>query len=72
MGTPAVHFANAFSARTVLIEQEIQWLVFPAGELGLALERPLDAARIPNHREFAAGDGKVRNVRRSSGGCALQ
>ncbi len=65
MGTPPFIFANrVLGANGIDPSKEITWLVFPAGELGLALEKgEVDAvADSEPIGSLLAFDGKVRNV----------
>src|ERR1700730_11867562 len=65
MGTPPFIFANrVLGAHGIDPSKEITWLVFPAGELGLALDKGdvdavADSAPIGS---LLLADGKVRNV----------
>ena len=65
MGTPPFIFANrVLGAHGINPAKEITWLVFPAGELGLALEKgEVDA--IANSEPIGSlllASGKVRNI----------
>src|SRR5213075_2339917 len=65
MGTPPFIFANrVLGAHGIDPAKEISWLVFPAGELGLALDKgEVDA--VANSEPIGSlllSDGKVRNV----------
>jgi NitT/TauT family transport system substrate-binding protein len=65
MGTPPFIFANrVLGANGIDPSKEITWLVFPAGELGLALDKgEIDA--IANSEPIGSmliAQGKVRNV----------
>jgi NitT/TauT family transport system substrate-binding protein len=65
MGTPPFIFANrVLGAHGVDPSKEITWLVFPAGELGLALDKgEVDAvADSEPIGSLLLSDGKVRNV----------
>lgn len=65
MGTPPFIFANrALSAHGIDPAKEVTWLVFPAGDLGLALERGnVDAvADSEPIGTLLNASGKVRNV----------
>jgi NitT/TauT family transport system substrate-binding protein len=65
MGTPPFIFANrVLGANGVDPSKEITWLVFPAGELGLALDKgEVDAvADSEPIGSLLLADGKVRNV----------
>lgn len=65
MGTPPFIFANrALSAHGIDPAKEVSWLVFPAGDLGLALERGnVDAvADSEPIGTLLNASGKVRNV----------
>src|SRR5207248_2006068 len=65
MGTPPFVFANrVLGAHNIDPSREIQWKVFPAGELGLALDKGLVDA-VANSEPIGSlllADGKVRNV----------
>jgi NitT/TauT family transport system substrate-binding protein len=65
MGTPPFVFANrVLGAHNIDPSREIQWKVFPAGELGLALDKGLVDA-VANSEPIGTlllADGKVRNV----------
>src|SRR5438034_3164194 len=65
MGTPPFIFANrVLGANGIDPGKEISWLVFPAGELGLALDKgEVDA--VANSEPIGSlllADGKVRNI----------
>src|SRR5204862_1009480 len=65
MGTPPFIFANrVLGANGIDSSKEITWLVFPAGELGLALDKgEVDA--VANSEPIGSlllADGKVRNI----------
>ena len=65
MGTPPFIFANRVSgANGIDASKEITWRVFPAGELGLALDKgEVDAvADSEPIGSLLLADGKVRNV----------
>ncbi len=65
MGTPPFIFANrVLGAHGIDASKEIQWLVFPAGELGLALDKgEVDAvADSEPIGSLLLAQGKVRNV----------
>ncbi len=65
MGTPPFIFANrVLGAHGIDASKEIQWLVFPAGELGLALDKgQVDAvADSEPIGSLLLADGKVRNI----------
>src|SRR5947209_13500233 len=65
MGTPPFIFANRVpGAHGIDPSREIQWRVFPAGELGLALDKgEVDAvADSEPIGSLLIADGKVRNV----------
>jgi NitT/TauT family transport system substrate-binding protein len=65
MGTPPFIFANrVLGANGINPSKEITWLVFPAGELGLALDKgEVDAvADSEPIGSLLLSDGKVRNV----------
>src|SRR4051794_29552786 len=65
MGTPPFIFANrVLGAHGIDPSKEITWLVFPAGELGLALDKgEVDAvADSEPIGSLLLADGKVRNV----------
>src|SRR5690348_14746147 len=65
MGTPPFIFANrVLGANGIDPAKDIQWLVFPAGELGLALDKgEVDAvADSEPIGTLLTADGKVRNV----------
>jgi NitT/TauT family transport system substrate-binding protein len=65
MGTPPFIFANrVLGANGIDPGKEIQWKVFPAGELGLALDKGLVDA-VANSEPIGSlllADGKVRNI----------
>src|SRR6266545_5541375 len=65
MGTPPFIFANrVLGAQGIDPRKDITWLVFPAGELGLALDKgEVDA--VANSEPIGSlllADGKVRNI----------
>ena len=65
MGTPPFIFANrVLGAQGIDPGKEITWIVFPAGELGLALDKgEVDA--VANSEPIGSlllADGKVRNI----------
>jgi NitT/TauT family transport system substrate-binding protein len=65
MGTPPFIFANrVLGANGIDAKTEIQWIVFPAGELGLALDKgEVDA--VANSEPIGSmllAQGKVRNI----------
>ena len=65
MGTPPFIFANrVLGANGIDPSKEITWLVFPAGELGLALDKgEVDAiADSEPIGSMLIGKGKVRNI----------
>src|SRR5437870_2724812 len=65
MGTPPFIFANrVLGANGIDPSKEISWLVFPAGELGLALDKgEVDAvADSEPIGSLLIADGKVRNI----------
>ena len=65
MGTPPFIFANrVLGAHGIDPSKEITWLVFPAGELGLALDKgEVDAvADSEPIGSLLIADGKVRNI----------
>src|SRR4029434_7577230 len=65
MGTPPFIFANrVLGANGIDAMKEIQWKVFPAGELGLALDKgEVDAvADSEPIGSLLLADGKVRNI----------
>lgn len=65
MGTPPFIFANrVLGAHGIDASKDIQWLVFPAGELGLALDKgEVDAvADSEPIGSLLLAQGKVRNV----------
>src|SRR5712671_7646318 len=65
MGTPPFVFANrVLGAHGIDPSKEIQWKVFPAGGLGLALDKGLVDA-VANSEPIGTlllADGKVRNI----------
>ena len=65
MGTPPFIFANrVLSAHGIDPGKDITWLVFPAGELGLALQKG-DVDAVADSEPIGTlltSDGKVRNV----------
>jgi NitT/TauT family transport system substrate-binding protein len=65
MGTPPFVFASrVLGAHGIDPSKEIQWKVFPAGELGLALDKGLVDA-VANSEPIGTlllADGKVRNI----------
>lgn len=65
MGTPPFIFANrVLGANGINPSREITWLVFPAGELGLALDKgEIDAvANSEPIGSMLVAQGKVRNI----------
>ncbi len=65
MGTPPFVFANrVLGAHNIDPSKEIQWKVFPAGELGLALDKKLVDAVADSEPigTLLLADGKVRNI----------
>ncbi len=65
MGTPPFVFANrVLGAHGIDPSKEIQWKVFPAGELGLALDKKLVDAVADSEPigTLLLADGKVRNI----------
>src|SRR6266566_5367683 len=65
MGTPPFVFANrVLGAHNIDPSKEIQWKVFPAGELGLALDKKLVDAVADSEPigSLLLADGKVRNI----------
>jgi NitT/TauT family transport system substrate-binding protein len=65
MGTPPFIFANrVLGAHGIDPSKEITWLVFPAGELGLALDKgEVDAVGTSEPiGSLLVADGKVRNI----------
>jgi NitT/TauT family transport system substrate-binding protein len=65
MGTPPFIFANrVLGAHGIDPGKEIEWKVYPAGELGLALDRHLVDAVADSEPigSLLLADGKVRNV----------
>ncbi|MDB6054835.1 MAG: cmpC [Verrucomicrobiales bacterium] len=65
MGTPPFIFANrVLGANGIDPRKDIQWIVFPAGELGLALDKgEVDAvADSEPIGSILLADGKVRNI----------
>src|SRR3989440_254206 len=70
MGTPPFIFANrVLGANGIDPSKEISWLVFPAGELGLALDKgEVDAvADSEPIGSLRMADGKVRNIADQAG-----
>src|SRR5687767_6188756 len=65
MGTPPFMFASrVMGANGVDPSRDVQWRVYPAGELGLALDRGLVDA-VANSEPIGSlllADGKVRNI----------
>jgi NitT/TauT family transport system substrate-binding protein len=65
MGTPPFIFANrVLGANGIDASKEITWLVYPAGELGLALDKG-DVDAVANSEPIGSlllSQGKVRNV----------
>jgi len=65
MGTPPFIFANrVLGAHGIDPGKEITWLVFPAGELGLALDKG-DVDAVADSEPIGSlllSDGKVRNI----------
>jgi NitT/TauT family transport system substrate-binding protein len=65
MGTPPFIFANrVLGANGIDASKEITWLVFPAGELGLALDKG-DVDAVADSEPIGSlllADGKVRNI----------
>src|SRR5258708_39713954 len=65
MGTPPFIFANrVLGANGIDPGREITWVVFPAGELGLALAKG-EVGAVPDSEPIGTlllADGKVRNV----------
>src|SRR5881397_3777688 len=65
MGTPPFIFANrVLGANGIDPGREITWLVFPAGELGLALDKG-DVDAVADSEPIGSlllADGKVRNI----------
>jgi NitT/TauT family transport system substrate-binding protein len=65
MGTPPFIFANrVLGAHGIDPSKEITWLVYPAGELGLALDKG-DVDAVANSEPIGSlllSDGKVRNI----------
>ena len=65
MGTPPFIFANrVLNAHGIDPGKEVTWLVFPAGELGLALQKG-DVDAVADSEPIGTlltSDGKVRNV----------
>src|SRR5215831_6805526 len=65
MGTPPFIFANrVLGAHGIDPGKDISWLVFPAGELGLALDKG-DVDAVANSEPIGSlllSDGKVRNI----------
>jgi NitT/TauT family transport system substrate-binding protein len=65
MGTPPFIFANrVLGANGINPSKDVRWLVFPAGELGLALDKgEIDAvADSEPIGSLLIADGKVRNI----------
>lgn len=65
MGTPPFIFANrVLGANGIDASKDVTWLVYPAGELGLALEKgEVDAiADSEPIGSMLVGQGKVRNI----------
>ena len=65
MGTPPFIFANrVLGANGIDASKEVTWLVFPAGELGLALDKgEVDAvADSEPIGSLLLAQGKVRNI----------
>ena len=65
MGTPPFIFANrVMGAHGIDASKEITWRVFPAGDLGLALEKGLVDAVADSEPigSLLLADGKVRNI----------
>src|SRR5437868_3813884 len=65
MGTPPFVFANrVFGTHGVDAGKDITWKVYPAGELGLALDKgEIDAVADSEHiRSPLIAEGKVRNI----------
>src|SRR5439155_22178241 len=65
MGTPPFVFANrVLGAHGIDPSKDIQWKVFPAGELGLALDKKLVDAVADSEPigTLLLADGKVRNI----------
>jgi NitT/TauT family transport system substrate-binding protein len=65
MGTPPFIFANrVLGANGINASKDVTWLVFPAGELGLALDKgEVDAvADSEPIGSLLLADGKVRNI----------
>src|SRR5207245_2997865 len=65
MGTPPFIFANrVLGAHGIDPSKDIQWKVFPAGELGLALDKGLVDAVADSEPigTLLLADGKVRNI----------
>lgn len=65
MGTPPFVFANrVFGTNGIDASRDITWKVFPAGELGLALEKG-DVDAVANAEPIGSlllAEGKVRNI----------
>src|SRR5262245_24417319 len=65
MGTPPFIFANrVLGAHGIDPGKEITWIVYPAGELGLALDKG-DVDAVANSEPIGSlllSDGKVRNI----------
>jgi NitT/TauT family transport system substrate-binding protein len=65
MGTPPFIFANrVLTANGIDASRDVTWTVFPAGELGLALEKGLVDAVADSEPigTLLLASGKVRNV----------
>jgi len=65
MGTPPFIFANrVLGAHGIDASKDIQWKVFPAGELGLAMDKGLVDAVADSEPigSLLLADGKVRNI----------
>src|SRR5204862_4211544 len=65
MGTPPFIFANrVLGANGINASKDVSWLVFPAGELGLALDKgEVDAvADSEPIGSLLVAQGKVRNI----------
>jgi NitT/TauT family transport system substrate-binding protein len=65
MGTPPFIFANrVLGAHNIDASKEIQWKVFPAGELGLAMDKGLVDAVADSEPigSLLVADGKVKNI----------
>jgi NitT/TauT family transport system substrate-binding protein len=65
MGTPPFIFANrVLGANGIDPSKDVQWLVFPAGELGLALDKG-DVDAVADSEPIGTlltADGKVKNI----------